>query len=332
MLIFQFIFIAINYTYVYVIFLYNIVFKIKYINFINLFMFGFFKVHILLFYITSIIGSFIILNYNYTQVKIKLNNNIFFITIAFIFGSLWSLYLFNWGYYWTNDSIEYVLLFFILYQLINIHLWKKKNYFIGIYLILNLYVLLMIRLNIIYTRHNFFQQNTLIYFNIKLLWIFIIQNFIYFNSISKFFIHKFNVWILWFYFLVFLIIVNFINLFFLKLLMYNIYVFIFILFVLANRWSISKYLYTHIISFCIYMCFIVTVLCYIFSFNLSIFNNLNSFYNYFFIKYITNLKYLNNLFFFNNLNNNILFNKWEGSLFLENKLFISKKKLINFIV
>jgi len=97
--VFILIFIAIQRIYMCIITIFSLTFKLKYLNFINLFIFGFFKVHIVLFYITAIVGYFISLNYNYINLKLKLNRNILFISIAFLLGSLWSLYLFNWGYY-----------------------------------------------------------------------------------------------------------------------------------------------------------------------------------------------------------------------------------------
>jgi len=330
--VFILIFIAIQRIYMCIITIFSLTFKLKYLNFINLFIFGFFKVHIVLFYITAIVGYFISLNYNYINLKLKLNRNILFISIAFLLGSLWSLYLFNWGYYWTNDSIEYVLLFFILYQIIIVHIWKKKVHLISIYLWLNICILFMIRLNIIYTRHNFFQQNTLVYFNIKLFCILIIQSFIYNKSFNKFYLCKINISGFFFLITILLIVINFINLFFFKLFMYNCYMIIFFLFILVNRWSTLKYLYIHIFSFLIYICFNVVVTHYFFYFRFDSNGNIFQFYNYFILKHVLNYMGCSMLFHFNNLSNNGLFSKIGGLSYLHPLSSIPQKTLINFII
>ena len=332
-LVFVTLFISISRGWVYIIIIFSISFKLKYLNFINLFIFGFFKVHIMLFYIASIMGYFIVFSNHYVQLKLKLNKNIFFIGIAFLLGSLWSLYLFNWGYYWTNDSIEYVLLFFIIYQVIAIHLWKKNMYLIGLYILLNICVLFMVRLNIIYTRHNFFQQSTLIYFNIKLIFLLVGQSFFYINFFSKFFLYKFNISSIFFYKIIFLIIINFINLFFFKLVMYSCYVIVFFIFILINKWSISSYLYIHLISFSIYLGFNIFIINYFFYFKLGGGSNgLFLYYNWFLTKSIVTYGNSNTLFKFSDINSNTLFNKFDGLIYPHTTSFSPSKVLVNFII
>jgi len=67
--VFTFTFIIMQKIHIYIITIFNLTFKLKYLNFINLFIFGFFKIHIVLFYIAGIIGYVITLNYNYIELK-----------------------------------------------------------------------------------------------------------------------------------------------------------------------------------------------------------------------------------------------------------------------
>lgn len=330
--IFYFIFTLNNRLIIKITIVYSIVFKLKYLNFINIFIFGFFKVHILLFYIVLVIANFNILKYNYVDLKIKLNNSAYFMSISFFLGSLWSLHLFDWGYYWTNDSIEYVLLLFILFLIISIHKWKKNYYLPNVYVLLNMFILFMIRFNLIHTRHNFFQQNTLIYFIIKLFLIIVLQIFLFIKFNYKFFIKKFNILLIPLFLFFILIIINYINFFFLKLILYNIYTIIFCTTLLINRWGTIKYIYIHLIFFILYICFIVITVCYIFIFKFNLITNLTLNYNKYLYKHFLNFKSVNFNIFVNTLNQNLLFVKWAENFWTNNSLLIFYKKLINFII
>ena len=330
--VFIMLFISAGRLWLYIVIFFSVSFKLKYLNFINVFIFGFFKVHIIIFYIASIVGYLIIFSNHSIQLRLKLNKNSFFIGVAFLLGSLWSLYLFNWGYYWTNDSIEYILLFVITYQIIVIHLWKRSIYLIGLYILLNVCILFMVRLNMIYTRHNFFQQSTLIYSNIKLVYLLVGQGFIYTNFFSKFFIYRFNILGISIYIIIFLIIINFINLSHLKLFMYSCYTIIFFVLILISKWGTSKYLYIHLISFSVYFCFIIFFINYFFYFKLGSSGNPFLYYNYFLTKHIVVYSNFSMLFKFNTLNDNTLFNKFNNLIYPHTTSFTPLKVLTNFVI
>lgn len=88
-----------------------------------------------------------------------------FLLSTLLLGSLWALQSNSWGYFWVNDTIEWLLLILILYLLQRIHYWTlTKNEFNGsllIYSLINLVVL--IRLNFLPTRHNFITTKVTIY-------------------------------------------------------------------------------------------------------------------------------------------------------------------------
>ena len=311
---------------------YSLVLGLNYLNFINSFIYGFFKIHILLFYVTIIIGKFSILNANYISLKLKYVNTICLIVISFFLGSLWSLYLFDWGYYWTNDSIEYVLLLFILSLIVSVHIWKKSNYLHNTHILLCIYMLFMLRLNIIHTRHNFFEQNTLVYTGIKVFFIFTLQHFLVTNISYKFFIKKFNTTFLALLFLVCLIMINYINFFFLKLLSYNIYSFVFLLTFLLGRWGSLKYILIHALSFMVYICFIVLIPCYIFLLKFKLTIDLIPNYDIYLNKQLIFIGINNLHHYLINLSFNTLFNKWKGNFGINTVVSIFNKKLVNFII
>ena len=330
--VFYFIFIVNNKFCISVVIVYSLSFSMNYLNFINSFIFGFFKIHILLFYITIIMGNFNILKHSYIDLRVKCSNILYLVVLSFFLGSLWSLYLFDWGYYWTNDSIEYVLLLFILFLVVNIHLWNTHTYIYNVYTLLCVYMLLMLRLNIIHTRHNFFQQNTLVYVIIKLLFILSIQSFTFTKINYKFFIKKFNTTILLFFFIIFFIMVNYINFFSFKLFLYTVYSVVICLILLLTKWGILRYLYTHLSVFILYMCFVFLIPCYIFLFKISLLKELTFSYNVYLNKYFINLKTTNFYTFLNSLNNNLLFNKWKEVVWVNSNVSVFTKKLLNFIL
>lgn len=145
--------------------------KHKYI--LNTFYSGYYKNHPLLLYISIIFISFK-----------KSNNKIFVINwykilslsiITFILGSLWALVQFIWGKYWSYDTIEFILLLMCLYIIIYIHKLLRYTPVYHNFLLLQLFLLLiLLRLNLIYTKHNFFQKIKtsylkIIYFNFYLI-------------------------------------------------------------------------------------------------------------------------------------------------------------------
>lgn len=86
-----------------------------------------------------------------------------FMFITLILGGFWGFQSTIWGYFWVNDAVEWVLFMTIIYLLWKIHNFplnsRLYNSFIVPFLLFNLIVL--IRLNIFQTRHNFIEQKTL---------------------------------------------------------------------------------------------------------------------------------------------------------------------------
>jgi hypothetical protein len=117
--------------------------------------------HPLLFYVSLIL--FLLKNYSkrylYTTNQNFVSFN--FVSILLIYtlflGSVWALQSTSWGYLWVGDIVEWILLFKIIYILVFLHLWKNikvySNWFILIFSLLS--TLLLIRLNLVSTRHNF---------------------------------------------------------------------------------------------------------------------------------------------------------------------------------
>jgi hypothetical protein len=122
------------------------------INFLS----GYFKIHpailyatvLLFFYKLFQLKKFTLINFNFLLI---------FAISAFILGSLWALYQNVWGFYWSNDLIEISLIIFILILVYNLHSNKQeKKQYLNFFIIINIFFLLALRLNLVYTRHNFF--------------------------------------------------------------------------------------------------------------------------------------------------------------------------------
>lgn len=171
-----------------VICIYLLMWKYKYYFFIKTFIFGFFKTHLVIFYIMSLIS--IIKQSNYLlQIKLTSSLNLLLLVISFSLGAQWALYLFNWGFYWTNDSIEVILILFIILFIHYMHKWPSSVLFTFISSFFNLFLIITLRSNLIFTKHNFFKQsgtNMLIYLYMYLLF-FLIKVF---NFCKKYFCYK----------------------------------------------------------------------------------------------------------------------------------------------
>lgn len=110
------------------------------------------------------------LYYSYNHfflVRISLNiaNLSLFLSLTLLLGSLWASQSNSWGYFWVNDSVEWVLLLTIVYLIYYFHVWGKLtnyNFFLFNLMIIN--VLVLIRLNFLPTRHNFISSKLTVYF------------------------------------------------------------------------------------------------------------------------------------------------------------------------
>lgn len=131
--------------------------KIHHFNFLGNFIIGFFKIHPPLFYI-SLVAYFY--NKHSKQFSLKHHNlHLLLISIlSLVLGGIWALYQLNWGYYWSTDPIELSLGFITLLYVYNMHTLKlKTHYHLWLFYVVVLYIQL-IRSNLIYTKHNFFNN------------------------------------------------------------------------------------------------------------------------------------------------------------------------------
>lgn len=142
--------------------------NIRYCNFLQTFLFGLFKIHPPLFYISLIMyipSIYTIQN----GIKCRNTDLLFLSIVSLTLGSIWALYQLNWGSYWSSDPIEFALLFIIGIYIQNAHTFKLKTYlkFWTFYTIL-MYIQL-IRSSLIYTKHNFFNNSSNFYIYLKII-------------------------------------------------------------------------------------------------------------------------------------------------------------------
>jgi len=142
----------------------------KYLTISNFYQ-GYVKIHPNLQYIGSIFYAYININ---KKLNFKINKYLLVavIIVSFILGSLWALYQSIWGYYWSNDSIEYILLIILSLLLIKMHKYCIKKVNNQIIIILIVLLLMSLRLNLLHTKHNFFSKASTT------------KNFIFFVQIS----------------------------------------------------------------------------------------------------------------------------------------------------
>lgn len=129
---------------------------------------GTLNIHPLLFYV-SFLSIFLKFNYRFIfftnqLFKQTLVRLLFFSSISLFLGGVWGLQSLSWGYLWVNDHIEWTLLLLILFLIQHIHFPDIKIYLI--YITLSLVVLitflLLIRLNLVTTRHSFFTKQSIL--------------------------------------------------------------------------------------------------------------------------------------------------------------------------
>lgn len=118
---------------------------------------GYYKIHPPLFYLLN----HLIIYYLISKSNLKTNYMLFVSILTFSLGSLWALYQNIWGYYWSNDSIEYILLMMFLFVLIYSHqVYIKFPIYSFLFYVLILFLILLLRMGFIYTKHNFFKSLT----------------------------------------------------------------------------------------------------------------------------------------------------------------------------
>ena len=128
---------------------------------------GTITVHPLMFYFFMLILFVKTIKFNvkylYNYLPISNTRLSLYLTITLILGGFWGLQSTIWGYFWVNDSVEWILLLAILGILYSLHTsivsTLKFNGFLLIFLLFNLVI--MVRLNIFQTRHSFIEQRSL---------------------------------------------------------------------------------------------------------------------------------------------------------------------------
>jgi len=260
---------------------------------------GLMKIHPPLLYISIVLLIYYICN-KYARL------NIFFILsitiLTFILGSFWALYQKIWGLYWSNDSIEILLVVLCFSSIYYTHkLTMKLVVHLNFIFICFIICLFLLRLNYIYTKHNFFNIQLLFNKFINILFFSNMCVLIYSNyyKLKFLFLQKISYYFIILSILLILVVTNQFNIFSIK----KFYVFfasiIFIKLFIYSFLSIKNLKYFHII--------VISIILIFNNFN-SIFlctyiNLLNLHYNIhlnLYTKY-SNLFYIN-YNFFNNLN------------------------------
>ena len=298
------------YSYVCIIIMY--VYNINSIEFniIYDFYFGYYKIHPLVLYLGLIFLTYIITLKTHIF-KFKNKNILFLLIFAFILGSLWALYQNQWGFYWSNDNIEIILLLFIIINLKNIHI-NFNNFFYKIFLFMqSILLLLCLRYNLLYTKHNFFQKILNINTHQYMIYIFLLL-LVLIKLVKKYYIYTINFWKFILYFIIIEIFYNFINIknfIFLNVLLVKFFLSYFSLYILI---CLKKKITLHLL-----------IIIYLLIFNLfylniqkktNIYISLNLLYTYNYFYYTKTFNFLlfikhTNLWNFYTINNDLLINK-----------------------
>lgn len=93
----------------------------------------------------------------FIEIPNTLNFTSYILSFALILGMTWGSVNDLWGFFWVNDLIELILFFFFILSLYLLHVYKKINF----YLIVSFYTCLLwliyvIRLGFVGSRHSFF--------------------------------------------------------------------------------------------------------------------------------------------------------------------------------
>jgi hypothetical protein len=231
------------------IYLYFFLKKTKF-YFIKKFYLGFFKIHPIIFYFT-LVYYLVSLYKNKIYCKIKHNFLLYVGITSFTLGGYWNMFHLQSGRFWSNDSIEILLVFLIYIYIAVTH--KIRN---GVKIkCLNLFrfivLLLFIRFNFIYTKHNFFNLNKK---NLKILiytYIVLPCSIMFINKKQKvkFFLQNKTLQFTTLLWIMFIILFNYVN--FLKLKTYNKFI-IYLIWLMVNLnidWVYYKNKIMHLIMF-----------------------------------------------------------------------------------
>lgn len=290
-------------------------------------MVGTISIHPFLFYFVLIVVIFFFFSKQikfFTQFLFNLNHILFWAVLSLLLGGLWGLQSLTWGYIWVNDSIEWIFLFFIILIIMTLHTFHKKILFlINFYFNLYLNYVLILRLNLITTRHSFL-SNTAVYLYVITLFYTILL--VLSKSLScRFFSFKINIFF-FFYWISFLAV----SYFFVYSILFK-YIFILLFFFFLFNLS-KKLFYLHFIFFCLFFLWLSWYVYFFLFFNKYYIIGFNNFdigenmlkSNQLIFSNILNSELLEKLFFiiFNNQFYNTSLISWSTVLIFNNLLFI----------
>ena len=123
---------------------------------------GFNSWHPMLFYFTLILSLLSLFKLE-PSLHIKRKYVISLGVVALLLGGYWGLGNSVWGYFWVNDSIELMLLFFVCITTITIHmLYSRCNVnSLKIIILAGVFLLISMRYGLVFTRHSFFNFKNL---------------------------------------------------------------------------------------------------------------------------------------------------------------------------
>lgn len=141
-------------------------------------------IHPTLFYISLILLFYLFFFHKYL-IRILLIYSLEIISMALLLGMYWGSINAGWGFFWSNDSIEYILvlltillLHFQHFMLSKIKVWIRQYFYIMI-----LFILFLIRFNLFFSIHSFFitpNVSSFIFSSYSILLIFNLNNIFYF--------------------------------------------------------------------------------------------------------------------------------------------------------
>lgn len=164
-------------------------------------LYGLNLIHPLLFYFI-IINLFIYLNFNFKNFKTTISTIFYIAVFSLCLGMIWGSINDGWGFFWTNDLIELVLLFYIILITIIVHKIHLNIFkYVLIYIVISV-LLIFVRFNIVFSVHSFFISSKIKSFY---LWIYSWLQFIACNNYSILIYYLLLFILIFYYFILFYI-------------------------------------------------------------------------------------------------------------------------------
>lgn len=131
---------------------------------------GTITIHPLLFYVSLALTLILTMRrqsaYTANIVPVTTTFLIYVLVVTLVLGGYWGFQSTVWGYFWVNDTIEWLLLLVLVYCLFKVHtplsFFQSANNFLILVFLLNLIVI--VRLNFLPTRHSFIQNTNLFFY------------------------------------------------------------------------------------------------------------------------------------------------------------------------